>query len=487
MASLEELRSERLRKLETLRARKLDPYPARVSRSHTTAELHRDFEHLAAEKKVVQAVGRVRGVRLHGGSSFIDIEDGSGKLQIFAEQKTLGEECYAVVRELTDAGDFIEVSGTLFKTKKEEETLAAATFRIIAKALRPVPEEHFGLKDTEERLRKRYLDLIANPETKDIFVRKARFWSSIREFLAEHGFLEVDTPVLEEVPGGADATPFVTHYDALDQDFYLRISLELPLKKIIIGGLERVYEIGKIFRNEGISAEHLQDYLHCEFYWAYADYNDLIGMVENLYKKVIEETTGGLKTRHEESAIEWGVPWPRLDYFELLEKHLGVRLDAYDDDRLRRYAEGLELEIPAEWERGRILDYIWKKKVRPGIIQPIFLINHPVEVSPLAKRREDDPRRVERVQVIAAGTELGNGWSELNDPLEQRARFEEQMKLREKGDVEAQMMDESFVEALEYGMPPTAGFGFSERLFSVLMNKPIRETVIFPPMREEHD
>src|SRR3989344_1837309 len=456
MASMEELREVRVQKLKELRRRGIDPYPAHVERTFSIADLKSRFDELAASGESVKVTGRIRAIRSHGVSTFFDTQDGSGQLQVFCEETKLGKDTYSLISELLDIGDFVEVTGTTFVTKQGAPTVNSSNLKIIEKALRPIPEEHFGLKDVEEKLRRRYLDLIVIEATRNLFVRKAQFWKSARSFLEEHSFIEVDTPALEDVPGGADATPFVTHYNALDRDFYLRISLELPLKKIIIGGLERIYEIGKIFRNEGTSAEHLQDYLHCEFYWAYADYNDLMGMVENLYKKIIEGTTGELATRYNEGMIEWCVPWPQMDYFELLERHLGIKLDEYDTDKLRSYAKEQDLEIPDEWGRGRIIDYIWKKKVRPHIMQPIFLINHPIEVSPLAKRLESDARRVQRVQVIAAGTELGNGWSELNDPIEQRARFEEQAALREKGDEEAQMMDESFVEALEYGMPPTA-------------------------------
>lgn len=481
----EQLYNDRLKKLEALRAAGIDPYPAKSHRSHTIAEVIEKFAALSKQRKKIILAGRIRGIRQHGGIVFANLEDGSGRIQFMLREEDLGAKKFASFEEYFDIGDFVQVIGTLTETKRGEKTLLLSDFTILAKSLRALPEQWHGLSDLEIRLRRRYLDMIANPEVRAMFVKKSAFWKAIREFLEKAGFLEVDTPVLEDKTGGADATPFVTHYNALDRNFYLRISLELPLKKIIVGGFEKVFEIGKVFRNEGISPEHLQDYLHCEFYWAYADYEELMEIVEKLYKHIVKETTGGTVTEWQGHKLDWGKTWPRLDYFELVEKEAGVDLEKISEGELAKTAKKMGVEIERGWGKGRIIDYIFKKKVRPKLIQPSFLINHPVEVSPLAKKNAKLPGRVERVQVVAAGSEVGNGWSELNDPIDQRERFEEQTKLREAGDEEAQMMDESFVEALEYGMPPTAGFGLSERLFAILMDKPIRETVVFPPMREE--
>lgn len=481
----EQLYSDRAKKLEALKKAGIDPYPAKSSRTHTVSEVLEKFAALSKGKKKIILAGRIRGIRQHGGIVFANLEDASGKMQFMLREEDLGKEKFSDFEKYFDIGDFIQVSGTLTETKRGEKTLVLSDFVVLAKSLRALPEQWHGLTDVEIKLRKRYLDMIASPATRELFVKKAKFWKAIRAFLEEQGFIEVDTPVLEDKTGGADANPFITHHEALDRDFYLRISLELPLKKIIIGGFEKIYEIGKVFRNEGISPEHLQDYLECEFYWAYADYKQLMDYVEDLYKHIVKETTGGLETDWQGHKLNWGKKWPRLDYFELVEKEAGVELEKISDKELEKIAAKMGIELEKGMGKGRIIDNIFKKKVRPKLIQPSFLINHPVEVSPLAKRDPELPGRVERVQVVAAGSELGNGWSELNDPIDQRLRFEEQMKLREAGDVEAQMMDESFVEALEYGMPPTAGFGLSERLFAVLMDKPVRETVIFPPMREE--
>lgn len=481
----EQLYQDRVRKLEALRKAGIDPYPAKSGRTHAILEVLEKFSVFSKQKKKITLAGRIRGLRKHGGIIFANLEDGGGIMQFMLREEDLGKEKFAEFETFFDIGDFIQASGTLTQTKRGEKTLLLSDFIILAKSLRALPEQWHGLADAEIRLRRRYLDMISNPEVRKMFLKKAKFWKALRYFLEDNGFIEVDTPALEDKTGGADANPFVTHHDALDRDFYLRISLELPLKKIIVGGFERIYEIGKVFRNEGISPEHLQDYLECEFYWAYADYEQLMELVENLYKHIVKETTGGFVTEWQGQKLDWGKKWTRLDYFELVEKEAGVDLEKISEKDLSKVAGNMGVEMEKGWGKGRMIDYIFKKKVRPKLIQPTFLINHPIEVSPLAKRSKKLVGRVERVQVVAAGSEIGNGWSELNDPIDQRSRFEEQMKLREAGDEEAQMMDESFVEALEYGMPPTAGFGLSERLFAILMDKPIRETVIFPPMRAE--
>jgi lysyl-tRNA synthetase class 2 len=291
--------------------------------------------------------------------------------------------------------------------------------------------------------------------------------------------------VLEHIPGGAEAEPFVTKHNALDRDFYLRISLELPLKKLIVGGYEKVFEIGRIFRNEGISTEHLQDYTQMEFYWAYSEYNQLMDSVEEMYKQVIANVTGGLKTTYDGKEIDWSGKWPKVHYFEIFKEKTDLDLNTVTEEELRKYADSEKIRYEKKQGKGRLIDLIYKKKVRPSLIQPCFLINPPVEIEPLAKKDPKNPKEVQRMQVLAGGTELGKGFSELNDPLDQRERFEEQMKLREAGDPEAQMLDQDYLDAMEYGMPPMAGFGLSERLFSVIMDKSIRETNFFPLMKEE--
>jgi lysyl-tRNA synthetase class 2 len=339
----------------------------------------------------------------------------------------------------------------------------------------------------EERLRQRYVDLIMRSGERELFERKERFWRATRGFLAAEGGLEVETPVLERTPGGADAEPFTTHLNALDIDLFLRISPELNLKRLIVGGFRKVFEIGRIFRNEGIDREHLQDYSQCELYWAYTDYEQLMELVERLYKHVVQETLGQLTHSNHGQTVDWSAPWKRVDYYDAFREHTGLDLKDAREKDLKKYAQEQGIDTEKHAGRGRLIDIIFKKKVRPHLIEPAFLVLPPVDIEPLAKRWPQDTGRVERFQVVACGSELGKGFSELNDPLDQRERFEEQNKLGEAGDKEAQRMDEDYVRALEYGMPPTAGFGFSERLFAFLVDHPVRETVFFPLVKPKQD
>ena len=481
---LDEIKKIKLEKLEKLRKAGLDPFPEKTSRSMNNRGALENFEKLQG-KKIVLA-GRIRSLRPMGASAFCHIEDESGKIQIFLSKNELDDGKYNLFIENVELGDFVEVGGQLFSTKTGEKTLRAMVWKILAKSLTPVPTEYYGVKDTEELLRHRYLDLMTHPETRKIFHVKNIFWQTVRNFLAKKGFLEIQTPVLENIPGGAEAEPFVTHHNALDRDYYMRISLELPLKRLLIGGYERFFEIGRVFRNEGVDRGHLQEYDMAEFYAAYFDLKKGMKFVEKLYQEIVKNVCGRAETEYEGNKINWGNRWEKKDYFELFRQDTGIDLDKeISIDYIQEKANKLGIKYEKSYGKGRMIDAIYKKTVRPKLIQPCFLVGHPIEVSPLAKRDPKDPRKVLRMQVLAGGTELGNGFSELNDPLEQRARFEEQMKLRAAGDREAQMLDEDFVEALEYGMPPAFGFGFSERLFAFLMDKSVRETVIFPPMKEK--
>ena len=473
----------RLKKREQILAKGKQPYPAETKRNETIKDCLKNFDGWEKDQKEVVVAGRIRSIRGHGGLSFIGLEDETGLIQIVLKKDHIGEESYNDFFEFIDAGDFIETVGSFFITKRGEKSIDAKIWRLISKTLRPMPEKWHGLKDIEERLRYRYLDLLSNSQEREIFFKKARFWKAVRGYLSDNGFLEVETPVLEMIPGGADAEPFATHHNALDIDLYLRISLELPLKRLIVGGFEKVFEIGRIFRNEGIDREHLQDYTQMEFYWAYADYKILMPFVRELYQAAIRDALGDLKHNWSDQIIDWSGDWPIVEYFEIFKEKTGLDLKIASEKDLIALAKKEGLEPEKHPGKGRVTDLIFKKMVRPNFIQPAFLINPPVEIEPLAKRMEDDPDRVERFQVMACGTELGKGFSELNDPVDQRGRFEEQMKLREIGDAEAQRMDEDFVRALEHGMPPTGGFGVSERLFSIIMNRPIRETIFFPLMR----
>jgi lysyl-tRNA synthetase class 2 len=480
---LEDIIEERKKKLDLLKRNKLDPYPAKVRRTFSILQILENFKNLQTNAKIVFITGRVFSIRDQGGLIFIDLRDTTGKIQGVLKKNNL--KSFKLIRNTLDNGDFVELGGKVFITNKGERSIEVFSLRIIVKALRPLPTDFYGLENIELRLRKRYLDILLNAEVKEMFIKKSRFWDTARNFLKERGFLEVETPVLELVPGGAEAEPFVTHHNALNTNFYLRISLEIALKKILVGGYEKIFEIGRIFRNEGIDAEHLQDYTQLEFYWAYADYNDLMKLVEVMYKKIIKATCGSLMTTFRGQKINWRSKWPIVDYYNFFQKKIGLDLKKASDKDLYLIASRNRLNPDKTWGRGRLIDKLFSKLARPFLIQPCFLINPPVDIEPLAKRLPSDPSRVARFQILACGTELGKGFSEANDPLDQRQRFEEQMRLREKGDKEAQRLDEEFLEALEYGMPPTAGFGMSERLFAVLMDKPIRETVIFPLMRQK--
>lgn len=480
----EDIRAVKLEKLEKIREFGMDPYPEKNQRSHKVVQALEKFEDLSGTELTL--TGRVRSMRPMGGSAFASIEDETGKIQLFFNKANMPEELFRLFVKNIELGDFVQVSGELFLTKTEEKSLKVTDWKVLSKNIRPIPTEHFGIKDEEELLRKRYLDLMLNAETREIFKKKNIFWQSIRNFLSDEGFLEVQTPVLEHTPGGADAEPFITHHNALDQDFFMRISLELPLKRLLVGGYEKVFEIGRVFRNEGIDRQHLQEFDHMEFYWAYADLENGMQMAEKMYREIAFKVLGKYEHTYEGNTIDWKSEFPRVDYFEEFQKETGIDLSGeVNVDDLWKKADELKIKYDKTFGKGKMIDTIYKKTVRQKLIQPCLLVGHPIEVSPLAKRDPENPNKVLRFQVVAGTAELCNAFAELNDPIDQRERFEAQMKLREAGDNEAQMIDEDFVEALEYGMPPAFGFGLSERLFSFLMNKSVRECVIFPPMKEK--
>lgn len=472
----------RLQKLNALRKQGIDPYPARTNRTHTIATVLSDWKKLEKETPII--AGRIRAKRGHGGLVFARIEDGTGKIQIAFKKDALGETRFNFFKDYFDIGDFIEITGTLFETKMGEKTLQVKDFQMLTKSLLPLPEKWHGFTDVEERLRKRYLDILCNPETKDMVRKRAMFWSSIREFLTQRGFLEVETPILETTPGGADARPFITHHNALNIDVYLRISMgELWQKKLIVAGFEKTFEIGRQFRNEGMDAEHLQDYTQMEFYWGYADYTKGMKLVEEMYKYIAQKTFGTLRFQIGEFDIDFGKPWEKYDYTSLIKERTGVDITNTSLAEIEKTLRKLKIEYDKKgFNLTRAVDNLWKY-CRKSIAGPGFLVNVPIVMEPLAKRMEDNPNFVQRFQVIVAGSENGKGYSELNDPVDQANRFKEQQALRDSGDEEAQRYDKDFVEALEHGMPPTCGFGVSERLFSFLMNKPARECQIFPLMK----
>ena len=474
---LDEVKKARLQKLKSLKQIGINPYPSALDFPRIPIKQARK-----SKKSKVSVAGRIFAWRPQGNSIFADLKDESAKIQLFFQKKDLRDEFKTL--KLIDLGDFLAVEGELFTTQAGELTVNVNKFQFLTKSIRPLPSRWHGLKDEEKRYRQRYVDLALNEDLKELFRKKAIFWQSTRDFLINEGFLEVETPVLENTAGGADAKPFVTHHDALDIDLYLRISMgELWQKRLMVGGFEKTFEIGRQFRNEGLSREHLQDYTQMEFYWAYANYEDSMKLVEEMYKFIAEKVFDSLEFEINGHKVNLGEKWERIDYTEIIQKETGLDISKAERKEIVNKLKELGAEINPNDNKGRLIDALWKQ-VRKDITGPAFLVGHPVEVSPLAKRIEDSPNFVERYQVIIAGSELGNGYSELNDPIDQADRFENQQKLRDAGDEEAQMHDEDFVRALEYGMPPTTGFGVSERLFSFLANKPIRETVLFPLLQK---
>ncbi len=458
---LEEIRQVRLEKLQKLLDLGVNPYPSKPASPYISISVAR-----SNQGQTVCVVGRLHSWREHGNLIFADLKDSSAQIQLMFQKKLLTENWQLLT--LFDVGDFLQVTGPIVTTQAGEITVSVANFELLSKSLRPIPDDWTGIKDEEFRYRQRYLDLLLNDNLKDLFRKKALFWQSMRSFLVAKGFLEVETPVLENTAGGADADPFVTHHNALDIDLYLRISMgELWQKRLMVAGFDKTFEIGRQFRNEGISREHLQDYTQMEFYWAYASYEESMQLVEELYKEVAQKAFGKLKFEIDGHVVDLSAPWERIDYSQIILEKTGRDI--------------LKDPLPA-----RELDQLWKS-VRKTVSGPVFLTGHPVDVSPLAKRISDRPGFVERYQVIIAGSEMGNGYSELNDPVDQKERFEKQQALRDAGDTEAQMYDSDFIRALEYGMPPVTGFGVSERLFSFLADLPVREAVLFPLLRPEND
>lgn len=479
-------REERLRKLTEIKNKGLAPYPAKTERDFRIADLLADFVSLEKSGRQFKIVGRLRSLRSHGNLTFANLEDGSGQIQIALSKKELPEEEYKNFIKLIDHGDFVQIDGICFVTHKGENSVMAKKWRLLSKALRPVPDAWYGLKDEEERYRKRYLDLLLDPEKRDMFFKRARFWEVAREFMKERGFFEVETPTLETTTGGAEANPFKTHHDDYDLDVFLRISVgELWQKRLMAAGYERTFEIGRVYRNEGSSPDHLQEFTNLEFYMAYSDYEDGMKIAQQLYQDIALKVFG--RTNFITKGFEYDLAgeWPRLDYRAEVLKQTGIDVITATEAEMKTKLEQLKVKYEGD-NRERLTDTLWKY-CRKNIAGPVFLINHPKLVSPLAKAKLDNPELTERFQIIIAGSEIGNGFSELNDPVDQRERFELQQGLIDRGDKEAMMPDFEFVEMLEYGMPPTCGFGFGERLFAFMMDKPVRETTLFPLMRPKRD
>lgn len=482
-------RSTREKRRKILLVNNTNPYPARVTRTHSAAQLLKDFDTLINNKDDISIVGRIRSIRIHGGSMFIHIEDESSPIQLFIRKDILGEKQFSKFIDSTDLGDFIEASGKPYTTKRGEKSLLTQKIRIISKTLEPLPEKWHGLSDVEIRYRKRYLDLIVNHKVKDIFIKKSRMISALRIFLEKEGFLEVETPVLQPIPGGAIARPFITHHNALDTNFYLRVAPELYLKRLIIGGFERVYEIARCFRNEGMDHSHNPEFTQVEFYAAYMDYVELMKFTEKLISYIVNEVQGSLELTYQNNKIDFTPPYDQISFIDAISKYgkIDISSDTNEND-LKVILKEKKIPFDKSWRRGEMLDEILKKIVRPNLIKPTFVHRYPIELSPLAKKTEDDPNYVERFQLFCGGKELTNAFSEINDPIDQTERFGEQQKSRKKGNDEYHRVDDDFLEALAHGMPPTAGFGMGlDRLANILTDTHnIKEVILFPTLKPKH-
>ena len=491
MATLKELRDERLRKLEELKQLGINPYPSRVKQStHTAAAAKNGFADF--EGQTITIIGRIKNIRKFGKLAFIVVNDGVDSIQLFIKDDIIlpldAEKGFLSIKQISllDAGDFVETTGTLIKTQTGEISIEVKELRLLAKSLRPLPTDQDGFTNKEERLRRRYVDTNVNKDVFQRFERRSMFWRATREFLQENGFLEINIPVLEHTTGGADANPFVTHMDALDQDFYLRISHELPLKRLLGGGYHKVFDIGPRFRNENYSDEHLPEHIAMEWYAAYMDWNDGMKFMTEMYKSVLKKTFGTLQFKVNGFDIDLSKEWEEWDYAETIQKR--YKLDVYNCtlDDVKKALKDNKLEVAETENKARGIDKLWKN-IRKDVAGPVWLVNTPLFISPLAKASPDNPQVAQRFQPIMAGSELGNGFSELNNPIDQLNRFKEQQKMRDAGDKEAMMLDIDFIEMLEYGMPPACGWGYSERVFWVFEGVSAREGVPFPQLRSEID
>lgn len=484
MSNSEDLRADREAKVVALREQGIDPYPAHSNRTHEIKVFLEGFTELESAQTEVTLTGRVMAKREHGALAFLDLLDGTGKVQVFCSQDEMGEESFSQLLDAITTADFVEITGRALTTKRGMPAINVSGWRVLSKALQNIPTEHFGIKDEDERYRKRYLDLLLSEEQREMFVKKAQFWDVTRDFMKRNGFLEVETPTLEVTTGGAEARPFITHHNDFDMEVFLRISIgELWQKRLMAGGFDKTFEIGRAYRNEGTSPEHLQEFTNMEFYWAYADYRDGMKLVRELYIEIAEKVFGTTKFEARGHSFDLAAEWGEIDYVGEIEKQTGVNIITASEDDMKAKLEELGVQYDGE-NRERLTDTLWKY-CRKNIAGPAFLVNHPKLVAPLAKAREDG-ETVEMFQPIIAGSEVGRGYSELNDPIDQRERFEVQRQLLEAGDDEAMMPDWEFVEMLEHGMPPTCGFGFGERLFAFLAGKPLRETQLFPLMRPKN-
>jgi lysyl-tRNA synthetase class 2 len=480
-----ELIKVRLEKLEELKAKGINPFGDKFEPTHHAQEiLDKAQEFIDSQEEVVVA-GRLMAKRGHGKAGFANLQDVSGQIQIYSRLNDVGEENHDLFKK-ADIGDILGVRGTIFITQKGEVTIAVKELTFLTKSLRPLPEKFHGLKDVELRYRQRYVDMIMNPEVKHTFILRSKIIKAMREFLDQRGFLEVETPTLHAIAGGASARPFITHHNALDIDLYMRIALELHLKRLIVGGIERVYEIGRVFRNEGISTKHNPEFTMMELYQAYGDYHDMMRITEEMVAYIAQKCLGTTKIMYQGTEIDLTPPWTRITMVDAVKKYAGIDFnEIQSDEEAREAAKKLHIAVPKDATKGSVLNEIFEETVEPNLIQPTFIMDYPIEVSPLAKRKTDDPNFTSRFEAFIVGRETANAFSELNDPIDQKERFMRQVEEREKGDEEAHMMDEDFVRALEYGMPPTGGLGIGiDRLIMLLTDSAsIRDVILFPTLR----
>ena len=474
----------RKEKLEELKKQGKNPFEiTKYNRTHTSEEVKNNYAEL--EGKDVSIAGRIVAKRIMGKASFCHIQDMQGKIQSYVSINDLGEESYSLFKTY-DIGDIIGITGFVFKTKTEEISVHAKEVVLLTKSLRPLPEKFHGLKDTELRYRQRYVDLIMNPEVKETFLTRTKIIKEIRRILDSKGYLEVDTPILNTIAGGAAARPFITHHNTLDMDMYLRIANELYLKRLIVGGFDKVYEMGRMFRNEGISIKHNPEFTNIELYSAYEDYNDMMDITEEIISTVAQNVLGTTKITYQGTPIDLTPGWKRIPMIQAIKDVTGVDFNELNtDEEALNAARKLGIEVEGEMKRGDIINLVFEEKVEDTLIQPTFIIDYPVEVSPLTKRKPSDPRLVERFEVFIGGREYGNAYSELNDPIDQYERFLDQVRQKNNGNEEANDMDEDFVQALEYGMPPTGGLGIGiDRLIMLLTDSAsIRDVLLFPTMK----
>ncbi len=490
MEEINELIAQRIKKLQELRESGIEPYSGVFEAEDRTSDLHDRLdsvskEALESDPLICSLAGRIVSMRDFGKAAFAHIQDATGRIQVYFKKDVLGEK-FPLIKKL-DIGDIVGIKGKLFRTRTDELTVGADDFVFLTKSLRPLPEKWHGLKDIEIRYRQRYVDLIVNPEVRQTFIKKSVIIKAIRDFLESKGFIEVETPMMHPVPGGATARPFKTHHNALGMDLFLRIAPELYLKRLLVGGFERVYELNRNFRNEGISTKHNPEFTMLEFYIAYRDYLFLMSFTEELITHVSSKTIGTLKIPYGDDIIDLTPPWPRITMLDALMQK-GVPEEIFNDrKRAWAWAKANNIVIGSDMSHGKILDEIFKEKVEPGLIQPTFIIDHPVGLSPLAKRKPDNPELVERFELFIASREIANAFSELNDPVDQKQRFLKQVEAKARGDEEAHSMDEDFVRALEYGMPPAAGEGIGvDRLVMLLTgSQSIREVILFPQLKPE--